>query len=403
MPRAPFRPRPLAGLAAALLTAGILVPAAPAAAQDGPARVEREAVAGAEVRLAGGETAQTALYRLRVDDDTSLSAYGAVLSDGPDRLSGEPDRSAAYVESGWDSVPGEHPAGDPAGPVAWIVRNSYPELPVEELGERSGAGGLSAEQAIAATQTAIWHYTEGAEPAAGQKGNDPAVLEVYRHLVTEAEGADEPAAAPSLSVTPERIQGADPTSPIGPMKARTTGAGPVSLQVGGAEGARLTDASGSTVAQVEDGEEFFLEVPEGSGAGVATVHASTTAATVQSGRPFVGKDGVTTLPLVTAEEGVTGSSAAIKADWNAPAREPVPSADPALEPLPSASPAETPSAAPSPEPSPDASASPGSPEPERRGPLALTGTWLGALIGIGALLVVGGAAAMLLFRRRSRD
>ncbi|WP_420161081.1 thioester domain-containing protein [Nocardiopsis sp. CNT-189] len=395
MPRAPFRPRPLAGLAAALLAAGVLSPAAPAAAQDGPARVAREAVPGTEVRLAGGGTAETALYRLRVDDDTSLSAYGAVHSD-------EPDRSTAYVESGWNAVPGEHPAGDPAGPVAWIVRNSYPELAVEELRERSGAGGLSAEQAIAATQTAIWHYTEGAEPASADKGNDPAVLEVYRHLVGGAEGADEPAAAPSLSVTPERIQGADPTSPIGPMKARTTGTGPVSLRVGGAEGARLTDASGATVTEVGDGEEFYLEVPEGAGAGVATVHASTTAATVQSGRAFVGKDGVTTLPLVTAEEGVTSGTAAIKADWNAPARGPVPAADPTLEPLPSASPAEPPPSAEPPAPSPEPSASPASPEPERRGPLALTGTWLGALIGIGALLVVGGAAAMLLFRRRSR-
>ncbi|WP_017594711.1 thioester domain-containing protein [Nocardiopsis potens] len=399
MPRAPFRLRPLAGLAAALLTAGVLTPAAPAAAQDGPARVEREAVPGAEVRLAGGETAETALYRLRVDDDTSLSAYGAVRSD-------EPDRSTAYVESGWNAVPGEHPSGDPAGPVAWIVRNSYPELEVEELAERSGAGGLSAEQAIAATQTAIWHYTEGAEPAAGKGkgkgGNHPAVLEVYRYLVDGAQGSDEPAAAPSLSVTPERIQGADPTSPIGPMKARTTGTGPVSLRVGGAEGARLTDASGETVTEVGDGEEFYLEVPEGSGAGVATVHASTTAATVQSGRAFVGKDGVTTLPLVIAEEGVTEGTAAIKADWNAPAREPAPVTDPTLEPLPSASPAEPPPAAAPPAPSPEESASPASPEPERRGPLALTGTWLGALIGIGALLVLGGAAAMLLFRRRSR-
>ncbi|MDA2814802.1 thioester domain-containing protein, partial [Nocardiopsis sp. RSe5-2] len=227
MPRAltaaPARP---AAAAAALFGAAVLACAgapAAAAAPDGPARVERAVAEGAQVRLESGESVDTALYSLRIDDSASVAAYGAALG-------GEVDHSAAYVESGFDAL--EAPL-DAAGPVAWVVANSYPAVGLEEL-EAPGARGLNESQAIAATQAAVWHFTDGAELAGpgGSGGNDPGVERFYRHLVSGAERAPDAPAAPTLALTPGRISGADPAAPLGPLRVSTTGTGPVRVGSG---------------------------------------------------------------------------------------------------------------------------------------------------------------------------
>ena len=44
--------------------------------------------------------------------------------------------------------------------VAWILHNSYPALSIDELAARTAATNLTAAEAIAATQAAIWFYTD---------------------------------------------------------------------------------------------------------------------------------------------------------------------------------------------------------------------------------------------------
>ncbi|WP_017625668.1 thioester domain-containing protein [Nocardiopsis chromatogenes] len=403
MPRVPTAPaRPAAAAAALLCAAALALAGAPAAAAapDGPARVERAVAEGARVRLDSGEDVATALYSLRIDDAASVAAYGAALD-------GEVDHSAAYVESGFEAL--EAPE-DAAGPVAWVVAHSYPAVDLEDL-DAPGAGGLDEGQAIAATQAAVWHFTDGAELAGpgGSGGNDPRVERFYRHLVAGAERASEAPAAPTLALEPGRITGADPAAPLGPLRVSTTGTGPVRVEVNGAPGARLADAEGETVAEVADGEEFYLHVPADPGAGVATVHARAGTAALSPGRAFSGRDGVATLPVVAAEEALTGASAEVKADWAAPSADGGASG-PGAPAMPEASPhtparerpeAAAPSAAPSASPSPAAPGG-GAAQAEDSGGLALTGTWLGGLLAIGGGLAAAGLAAVVAARLLKR-
>ncbi len=72
-----------------------------------------------------------------------------------------PDHQAAVTS--WDGFTGDnHFKTDPQvrEAVAWILRNSYPALSLQELSERTDTSTLTAPEAIAATQAAIWFYTD---------------------------------------------------------------------------------------------------------------------------------------------------------------------------------------------------------------------------------------------------
>ena len=67
---------------------------------------------------------------------------------------------------GWDAFPGDNRFATDAtvrAKVAWIARRSYPQTSLAELSEASGIAGLTAREAITATQAALWHLTDGLE------------------------------------------------------------------------------------------------------------------------------------------------------------------------------------------------------------------------------------------------
>ncbi|MFC3995166.1 thioester domain-containing protein [Nocardiopsis sediminis] len=376
--------------AAAAIGTGV----APATAADGISRVDPTPVAGSTVRLTDGAAAETSLYRILIDDGVSVTAYCADIS-----ISVDPQ--VTYVEgplAGAEGIP-----DGAAAPLNWIVRNSYPLVDLDRLGTASGVPGLDQERAIAATQAAVWHYTNGTELAArpGERGggNHPAVGALYRYLVDSAGRSELPDPRPTLELSPGRLEGGDPALPLGPLTVRTTDTGPVELSVKGGSALRLADADGATITQAADGEEFFLHVDPAAPAGVATVYAQADDATVEPGRLFTGRDGVQTQPLLTAEPAVSPSTATVKVDWSAspaPAEEPAP--PPSEEPPATASPPSPSAPEPSPTRPPVVIADDRRPDRD----LAFTGTWAGALVAIGAGLLVAGAAMVYATRRRKR-
>ncbi|MUL42699.1 TQXA domain-containing protein [Streptomonospora sp. PA3] len=390
--------RCVAAAAALALAAGT---PSPASAQD-IARVGPEAESGATIRLEGGDAAKTSLYRLMVDEDTAVAAYCADISTSV-------NPRAAYTESSWDadSAPAVHAAAPAA--LNWITAHSYPSVDLERLREESGVPGVNQAQAIAATQAAVWHHTNGIDlaqgPGRGSAGNAAPMRELYDYLLEGARlnAGAEPEA--TLALTPGRVERADPAAPIGPFTVHTTSPGPVAVWVGGARNGQLTGPGGEPVEQVGDGGEFFLRLPPQTPTGVATVYARVTDARVRPGRLFVGKDGVQTQPLVAADTAATGATAAVKVDWvseEAAAEErPEPEspgtedgdqdADEAAPPAPSASPAQTPAA------SPTEVVVAEDRRPEDN--LARTGTWLGTILIVGLALVAVGAAVLYLTRR----
>ena len=76
--------------------------------------------------------------------------------------------------------------------VGWILENSYPKIGVEELSAAAGVEGLTKGEAIAATQAAIWHFTEKSTSIntdASQWSNPTAaakILKAYEYLVGDA-------------------------------------------------------------------------------------------------------------------------------------------------------------------------------------------------------------------------
>ncbi|CAM5712413.1 thioester domain-containing protein [Mycolicibacterium aubagnense] len=109
------------------------------------------------VVFADGTTARTDLIRLNPNIDAySLDFQGVA-----------PTRPSQYRPANWSAVPNVAARAFEAE-VDWIIRNSYPTLGTVELSRRVRAAGhlsgdahLAEHEAIAATQAAIWHFTNG--------------------------------------------------------------------------------------------------------------------------------------------------------------------------------------------------------------------------------------------------
>ncbi|CAL9441430.1 hypothetical protein SUDANB121_02269 [Nocardiopsis dassonvillei] len=369
---------------AALFSSVVLVATlagTPAALADDFSRVDRDAVAGADLVPVGGGPVATALYSLRTGNDDSVRAYTASPDD-------EVRRRAAYVESDWSDAPGES-----AGRARWIVAHSYPNRDLLSLGLDTGLP-LSEDQAIAGTQAALWRVLAGVEPDRG--ANDDAVLALYDHLM-EGDGVVAPGPRP-LTVSPDHLEATAPQEPLGPLTVSSTGGGPLRVSLSGAPASWLVDAQGRQTAQVSHGGELYLDVKPSVPAGVVTLHVRGESLPLAEGSLFTGRDGVRTRPLITAEPGEANITTAATVTWHAPS--------PSGEPTPTPG-SETPSETPVPEasaplaevaPSPEATPAEAVRIPEED--LPTTGTWLSGLLVIAGALVVSGLIILVLGRKR---
>ncbi|MGH3582003.1 MAG: thioester domain-containing protein [Mycobacterium sp.] len=107
--------------------------------------------------FADGSTARTDLIRL----NPNIDAYSL------DFMGVAPTRPSRYRPANWSAVPNVAARAYEAE-VDWIIRNSFPTLGTAELSRRVRAAGhslggshLAEHEAIAATQAAIWHFTNG--------------------------------------------------------------------------------------------------------------------------------------------------------------------------------------------------------------------------------------------------
>ncbi|MHA3020782.1 thioester domain-containing protein [Mycobacterium sp. BMJ-28] len=109
------------------------------------------------VVFADGTAARTDLIRL----NPNIDAYSL------DFLGVAPTRPSRYRPANWSAVPNVAARAYEAE-VDWIIRNSFPTLGTAELSRRVQAAGyrlggahLAEHEAIAATQAAIWYFTNG--------------------------------------------------------------------------------------------------------------------------------------------------------------------------------------------------------------------------------------------------
>ncbi|GAA1453569.1 hypothetical protein GCM10009602_60450 [Nocardiopsis tropica] len=376
-------------LASAALT-GALV-SAPAADADDFSRVDRDPVEGAALVLADGREVDTALFSLRVADEASVRAYAA-------RVEEEVRPRTAYVESAWSDNPGwtgSDPSPAPADRANWIVSHSYPAVDLGLLSQVTGLVQLDEAGAIAATQAALWHVLEGAEP--DRSANDLAVVALYEFLVAGSGTAADHTTARSLELSPSHVEEVAPDEPLGPLTVHSSAADPVQVSVRGAPAAWLVDGAGDQVTQADDGAELFLDVDPSVPAGVVTLHLLGQDVSLPEGRLFTGRDGVRTQPLITAEEVSATSSASATLTWH-----PEQTAEPSPEETPEPAPSEEPPAlGEAPDEAPTGVETPAGADDRIPGEgLARTGTWLSGLLIIAGALVVSGLLILVLGRKR---
>ncbi|NYH53618.1 MULTISPECIES: Cys-Gln thioester bond-forming surface protein [Nocardiopsis] len=382
----------LAASAAAFLAFGLA--AAPAAAEpethDGSARAQYvgNAKSGVNVKM-DGQSVGTTLFNLKLEDGTLLTTYCIDLETGI-------RSSAWYREDDWSTYPG---AGDFAAPakVRWILQNSYPELSAAELAEAAGVDNrhFGDKQALAATQAAIWHFSNGAELT----GTDPdGVRDVYDYLVGAAKDVEQP--APSLSITPGEASGKAGET-VGEFLIETNGSGiPVNLEA--PDGVTLVDIeTGEPVDSVDDGDKVGFSVPADAEAGQARFSLEASA-TVENGRLFRGEsDKAATQTLITAEDGEATVSASAGASWTEGEVTPPESPEPSDEPSEPESPAPSEPESPEPTAPEEPSEKPSAPADDQNEPtLPVTGGALAGLVAAGVAALGAGGGAIYLSRKR---
>ncbi|SDY48913.1 thioester domain-containing protein [Herbiconiux ginsengi] len=176
-----------------------------------------------------------------------------------------------------DSFLGENYfAGDQAvqGRVLWILAHSYPALSLTDFGAAAGVPGISQNDAIEATQYAIWRYTD-LDFDASWNWETQDSENAYWYLVDSANASDGMTSADFETTAtvsaPLAHQSAE--SLIGPFLVNTNKP-TASVSVDG--GFVLTDAEGTPLDTdaVVDGQEIYIDARHLTVAGSATVTVS---------------------------------------------------------------------------------------------------------------------------------
>ncbi|MDT9690282.1 Cys-Gln thioester bond-forming surface protein [Streptomyces sp. P9(2023)] len=304
------RRRGVARLAAATVVSGLV--AAGAIAVAGPALAEggADGTGGATatlgkltvfdtVKIKGQGKVSAGLFEMQVTPGGVLQTYCIDLYTGA-------KTGQEYKEVGWDQSSLHN--NENAGKIRWILQNSYPQVDkLDELAAKVGAKNLTKETAAAATQAAIWYFSDNVEAEPVNK--DAQKLTAF--LEKEAVNLEEPKA--SLSLSPASVAGKSGER-LGPITVDTnTGSAAVSLTPGAPEGVKLVDKDGKVVTNVAKGGQVFFDVPAGTpdGAAELQVQADTT---VPIGRAFVSTK-VKSQTLILAGTSTSSVNAKATATW----------------------------------------------------------------------------------------
>ncbi len=310
----------LAVVTAALLAATIIFGSQPARADDYPTGYPKlgtseESIAGLPVHLGGGKQLTPRLFTVHTDDrNGAIQAYCIEFRVGITNWGAEVD------VQGWDGFPGDNKfKTDPQvrAKVAWIVQRSYPDAELTQIATAAKVEGLTKEEAIAGTQAAIWHFTDGFSYTGltnGDTESDSAkrVQALYNYLTGEANTGLEETAGPTVTVTaPEEVGEAG--KKIGPIRIES-GQATVAVEP---LAHPLVDADGKAVdlKAVPTGVDLFLDVPAGTAAGEQTIKV-TAVGSAYSGQLLVAR-GKRSQTIIIGNNRSVEVSAEAKVAWKA--------------------------------------------------------------------------------------
>ncbi|MFI1380948.1 thioester domain-containing protein [Embleya sp. NPDC020886] len=306
-------------IAGGLAAAGV-IGFAGAASAEGAKGVYKGGDVGANIFLQGKKDSQRAsILKLEVDGKIlrtyCIDFHTLVRSE------------ATYDESGWKETSFGKQADK--AKVKWVLLNSFPTVNLEGVRKAVAAPELTEGEAAAATQAAIWHFTDGQNLDESNK-NDGDVVKLYKYLVGDANKGDVTEPPVSLSVTPGEKAGKISDKPgIGPFEVKTNAEGKsinAKLLAGDADAkATLVDANGKAVDKVGNGDKLYVNAANATKEGSQAFEVSGES-TVQAGRVFQGvnKDGSTSQLLIVADKQKVQTSDKAIAKWGNPGKGPLP-------------------------------------------------------------------------------
>lgn len=258
------------------------------------------------------DTQKAGLFDLKLETGEVLKVY-CVDYANPTSAGNE------YSEGKWDSWPTRDASADERrAKIKWILLNAYPTTSVDTLKTKAGAPDLDAKEASAATQAALWHFSDQME----LKDDKSDIAKLYKYLVDNASGADKEEPKISLKLTPEeQSKIPEGAQGVGPFKVETNAEGKAisaKLKDGAPAGTKLVDKTGNPVTKAGNGDELYVKFAPGVEKGQAGIEVSGTSK-LDAGRIFTGKapNGKASQKLILAEHQSVNAKAEAKATFAA--------------------------------------------------------------------------------------
>ena len=217
------------GIAVLAAAAGVMVAAPAALADDGAARgrVAKDAGAkGFSVNLDHDQPFVAELFVLKLSDGSKLRMYCSQIDVA---LRTDVD----MVERPWNKYPQPgSPFHDNSAKINWVLHHGYPANDLGALQtvlDKKGItlhDGLSKEEAITATQAAVWHFSDNKnidteKPLPYESADEGAdVLALYEYLTGKDNTGIGQQPKPTLNIGADKTKGAQGTK-IGPARSDT--------------------------------------------------------------------------------------------------------------------------------------------------------------------------------------
>lgn len=383
------------GAALAGAAALVLATAAPATADPVTGSVDPDAnVIGYQVNVGDDwlGTIPTNLLGFTLSDGTKLGMYCVEIHT-------DIDEDHDMVERPWDDYPNpDSPFHDNRAKINWVLHHGYPAKSLDALSTQfpDAHDGIDALEAIAATQAAVWHFSDGVDlnrddPLSGDGSDEndaKDALALYDYLVGKENTGIGEQPAPTLALDPAELSGTAGER-IGPFTVTTSGT-IEDLTANLPDGVKITDADGTelTAATIADGTKLYLDVPKGTADGNGSFELTASAA-VDTGRLFVGRnyDEHPTQSLIVAKAEKTTLTVSAAGSWTT---------------APTTPPTTTTTTTTTVPPTTTTSEAPPAPQPKNDENLAETGASVLAPVLIGLVLVGAGLGALLVVRRRRK-
>jgi TQXA domain-containing protein/LPXTG-motif cell wall-anchored protein len=338
----------------------------------------------------------TSLINFELADGTKLQMYCVEINTNI-------DRKHNMVEQPWDSYPNpDSPFNENREKINWILHNGFPVVGADALTKvltDQGVklnNGIDEKEAIAATQAAVWHFSDGTDLNESNplpKGPESAksdVVALYKYFTGKDNVGIGDQPTPTLEISPTDAAG-KAGEKVGPFTVTTSGE-IEKLTATLPDGVKIVDVNGNEVTEsaIKNGTQLFLDVPAGTDEGAGTFELTATAS-VDTGRLFVSENYAQkpTQTLIVAKAEKSEITAAASGRWTKAA--------------PQTSETTTPPSSTETQPTtPTTSSAAPAPQPKNTGGLAETGASIFAPVVIGIVLLAAGVGSLLFLRHRKR-